>query len=427
MMGKILKVARREYVETLKTKAFLIGVLMAPVIAVALMLVAKMSTRRPAGPQPARSVAAADLTGRLADEIRQAFDAYNEGHADRRITLDAVHAGPDGAEAFAAAQKARVRRGRLDAFVEIEAEALDADGKARIHTRRGTGPADFDMVRTVESLLNRAVFNVRCRAQDLPPDVIRKLTRRLPTEQVSLGAGQGDEKVQKVGDQVASLMIPFFFMFLMFTGIVGMGQHMLSSVIEEKNSRVIEVLLSALSPLELMAGKILGLAGIGLTVVALWSGAAFGVGRWQGIAFAVDPAILPWLALYYVLGFLLVTSILAGIGSVCNTVKEAQSLMMPVMMMFIVPMVAWFPLARDPEGLLARLLSFVPPMTPLIMALRLAASREVPLVDVVATLVVLAASVPLAAWAAARVFRVGILMYGKRPRLREVLRWVRQG
>ena len=167
------------------------------------------------------------------------------------------------------------------------------------------------------------------------------------------------------------MMVPFAFMYLIFLGIVGMGQHMVSSIIEEKNSRIIEVLLSAISPFELMAGKIAGLAAVGLAVTALWGAAAYGAARWQGIQIDIGAGLLVSALVYYILGFVLFSAILAGVGSVCNTIKETQSLMMPIMLVFVIPMIAWPRLAQEPNGELARVLSYVPPTTPMVMVLRL--------------------------------------------------------
>jgi len=209
-------------------------------------------------------------------------------------------------------------------------------------------------------------------------------------------------------------------------GMVGTGQHLISSVIEEKGSRVIEVLLSAVSPFQLMAGKIVGLAGIGITVVALWAGAAYLAARWQGLSVDITAKLLVYFVIYYILGFLLFSSVLAGIGSICNTIKETQSLMMPVMLIFIIPMIAWLKLVQSPDGTMARVLSFVPPVTPMVMILRLAAGADVWSVEIAASILLLAVAVLAVTWAAAKIFRTGILMYGKRPGLLEILRWLRQ-
>ena len=215
-------------------------------------------------------------------------------------------------------------------------------------------------------------------------------------------------------------------MFLIYMGIVGIGQQMLSSIIEEKSSRVIEVLLSAVSPFELMAGKIVGLVGIGLTVMSLWAAAAYGAARWQGLSIDITPGLLFYFVIYYVLGFLLFSSILAGIGSICNTLKETQGLMMPIVLIFIIPLISWHELLQSPDGTLARVLSFVPPVTPLVMILRISAGHDVWIVEILASILLLLAAAVGTIWLAAKVFRTGILMYGKRPGLREICRWLRQ-
>jgi ABC-2 type transport system permease protein len=225
---------------------------------------------------------------------------------------------------------------------------------------------------------------------------------------------------------MARMMVPFAFMYLIFIGIVGMGHHMTSSIIEEKNSRIIEVLLSAVSPFELMAGKIAGLAGIGLTVTALWAAAAYIGVRWQGLDIDVGGPLLLYLLIYYVLGFVLFSAMLAGVGSVCNTIKETQSLMMPIMLVFVIPLISWFKLVQDPNGLLARVLSYVPPATPMVMVLRISTGSAIWAGEIVGSMLLLVAGVWATVWLAAKVFRTGILMYGKRPTAREVLRWLIQ-
>jgi ABC-2 type transport system permease protein len=242
----------------------------------------------------------------------------------------------------------------------------------------------------------------------------------------SRGSGVAEEKIQRESDRITKALVPFFFMYLLFLGIITMGQKMLSSIIEEKTSRVIEVLLSALSPFQLMAGKILGLVGIGLTVVCLWGVTAYIAARWQGLNVEIAPAMLPYFVVYYALAFLLFSSTMVGIGSVCNTIKETQSLMTPVMLFCVVPLLAWQNILQEPGGTLARGLSFFPPTTPMVMILRLSAGSDVSTIEVLASIVLLAAAVLLAIWGAAKVFRTGILMYGKRPGLLEVARWLRQ-
>jgi len=305
-----------------------------------------------------------------------------------------------------------------------EKDILEGPGKIRFYTYKPK-PANVDAFWTIENFFRKAVENRRYEIEKIDKKLLAKL-RNVPVERVEIGSADEKERVQSQTQRIANMMVPFFFMYLIFMGIVGTGQQMLGSIIEEKGSRIIEVLLSAVSPFQLMAGKILGLAGIGMTVMALWSAAAYAAARWQGLNVDVTTELILYFVIYYILGFLLFSAILTGIGSVCNTIKETQSLMMPIMLIFIIPMIAWFKLVQSPDGTMARVLSFVPPVTPMVMILRLAAGSDISLFEIFATVVVLAVAVLVVIWAAAKIFRTGILMYGKRPGPLEILRWLRQ-
>ena len=195
---------------------------------------------------------------------------------------------------------------------------------------------------------------------------------------------------------------------MIFMGIFAHGQQMLTSIIEEKSSRIIEVLLSAVSPLQLMSGKILGIAGVGFTVIAIWGLAAYVTARWQGLNIDISAELVICFIVYYILGFLLFSSIFAAIGSVCNTLKEAQGLMMPISFVLIIPMMAWPIFTENPDGAVTRAASFFPLLTPMIMMLRISAGSGVSLFDILATILVLMASVWVVMWVAAKIFRIGI-------------------
>ena len=424
-MPNILEIARREYIEVVRTKTFILSILMTPAIIAIIIFVNSLTQRSITGPRPPRQVVVADLSKDLTDEIKTSFDQYNVSNPQRQILLQELYTD----ESCDEPAKEKVRKGQLDAYIVLDEDTVEGTGKIHSFTR-STNIAELDLLSTVENLLNSAVVNRLCKLRDVSPELLAELRRRVPAERVDIGSASQQKRLRE-GEQIAKTMVSFFFMFLMFMGIFGMGQHMLTSVIEEKNSRVMEVLLSAVSPFELMAGKIMGLAGISLTVMTLWAAAAcgtayYGAARWWDVNIDLPAGILPYFVIYFVLGFLMFSSILAGIGSVCNTIKEAQSLMMPISLVFILPMVAWFNLAQRPDGLLARVLSFLPPLTPMVMTLRLASTPPPSFLEVFASIILLAAFVPAVMWVAAKVFRTGILMYGKRPGLWEVIHWLRQ-
>jgi ABC-type Na+ efflux pump permease subunit len=206
---------------------------------------------------------------------------------------------------------------------------------------------------------------------------------------------------------------------------------LLNNTIEEKSNRIIEVLLSSVTPNELMMGKLFGIAAIGLTMVGAWLAALFvilgcqsgGASQLAGQVLIVVKGsnLVPLFAIYFLLGYLMYAAFILAIGSVCNTIKEAQSYMGLLTMVMMVPLMTMTFIPKDPNGSVARLLSWIPFYTPFIMMNR--ANADPPLIDLIGTLVLLIATMVLALWMCGKVFRVGILRTGQPPRFLELLRW----
>jgi ABC-2 type transport system permease protein len=421
-MWKICKVAQREYVETVKTRAFLLGLLVLPAVIGAVVLLGERLGPRKDAPRAPLRVSVTSPAPELSGKVQAVFEEYNRSHPQGTITLQILDAGEDPVQEKG---KEQLRRAELDAYVVLEGDLGGREGTIRFYTYKPR-PSQIDALGTVEHLLREAVINRRYETRGLDRKMLNEIGN-VPVRWAEVGEGQDQEQVQNEGHRIARMMVPFAFMYLIFLGIVGMGQHMISSIIEEKNSRIIEVLLSAVSPFELMAGKIAGLAAVGLTVMALWGGGGYAAARWQGIDVNLGGDLLAYGLVYYVLGFVLFSAVLAGVGSICNTIKETQGLMMPIMLVFVIPMITWLRLTQEPNGELARVLSYVPPMTPMVMVLRLSSGSDIWIGEVLASILVLVAGVLATVWLAAKVFRTGILMYGKRPGPREILRWLREG
>jgi len=418
-MRRILKIAHAEYVETVRTKTFLLSALIVPVFVLAVVFFETSRARsRAASPPPVKKVAVTDLTGNVYEELRQAFDRYNASGPSQGVTLVRCDAGEPDPEASVAALRRDVEHGTLDACVVLAQGIIEGTGESPYYTK---DTSDWRLFNAVKAQVDKAVFNVRLRMHDLSPELISDLGKG-----VSLASVAVSPTPAQSGDQKAiTMIVAFAFVFLMYMGVVGTGQRLVVSLIEEKSSRVIEVLLAAVSPYELMAGKILGLAAVSFTLIGLYAGAGFWLASARGFHFALGAGIAVYFVVYYVLGFLMIATLMAALGSTCNTIRDTQSLMMPIMLLMIVPLMTWTHIVQQPEGTLATVLSFIPPITPMVMMLRIAASPAVPWYQIAASIALLAVCVPLTIAAAAKVFRVGILMYGKRPSLKELLRWVR--
>ena len=224
---------------------------------------------------------------------------------------------------------------------------------------------------------------------------------------------------------------PSAFVYLLWVGIFAVVQMLLTNTIEEKSNRIIEVLLSSVTPGELMMGKLMGIAAIGLTMVGAWVAALFGVLTWksggasevagQVLLVLRTSNLLPLFAVYFLLGYLMYAAFILSLGSVCNTLKEAQSYMAALTLLMMVPLMTLAFIPKDPNGALARVLSWIPLYTPFIMMNR--ATADPPLIDLAGTLVLLLATTIGALYLAGRIFRIGILRTGQPPKLVEMLRW----
>ncbi|MCE5251241.1 ABC transporter permease [bacterium] len=417
-MNRILKVAQREYIETVKTRTFLIGILFTFVLMGLTFLVSiKLQEKSRSGALPDRHIVALNSSPGISEQLETVFSGYNASHPQRKLLFEQEIVRDQTIESRTENLKRSVLDGKIDGYVIIDGNVIEGDGGVRFYCVKVT---DFELFSNVQRLVNDAVFNSRLRLNNLSPELIGKLRRWVPVEQINLRA-----KTEKKQNEFVALMMPFFFMFLMFMGIVTTSQGLLMSVIEEKSSRVIEILLASVSSFQLMTGKILGQSGVGLTLVSIYAVTAFVTAHIRGLNIMMSPGIFLYFILFYILGFLLVSSILAAIGSACNDIKEAQSLMGPVTITLIVPMVAWFYIVQRPEGMLAVVLSFIPITTPMVMILRMAVRPDLPMIQIIGSIALLALSVPAVMWAASKVFRTGILMYGKQPSIKELFRWVR--
>jgi ABC-2 type transport system permease protein len=413
-MDKILAVARREFLATVRTKAFILSVVLMPGIIIGAIFAGDVLQRQSAREVRAtRRIAVVDYTGTVFPEFAQQIDAHNAERPNQQYALEQVPPTATAAEELAA----RVRDGDLYGYMIVGPDAVSGTGGCTL--ARKDNP--LRLGRGLEEMLSDAVVAARLRQADLDPEKIARLRGEgVPIQEID---GQTGRPIGS--DSMARAMTPFAFMFLIFMGTFGISQGLLTSLIEEKSSRIVEVLLSAVSPTQLLVGKILGTVTVGFLLILVWGGVGFASAQKYNVAELVTPYRVLITLLYFVPGFLLLSSLLAAIGSACNELKDAQSMVFPLSLITIVPMVCWYFIAEHPDSTLSLILSYVPPITPMVMIVRICADPYTPWWQVVSTLAVLWVSVGIAMWTAGKVFRVGVLMCGKPPSLTELLRWVR--
>jgi ABC-2 type transport system permease protein len=329
-----------------------------------------------------------------------------------------------------AALNALLIQNRLLGYFVIPDDPVASAEGARYVTRNLT---NRDLEMWFSNVASRAVRDRRIREEGIDPATADWIQKPVRFQPIHLGIEGTEDEVQ-LADTLAQ-WAPVAFVYFLWISIFSVSQMLLTNTIEEKSNKLVEVLLSSVAPIDLMAGKILGIAATGLTIVGCWMAMlAFGalllpalLALPGGIDLTVlisNPVYIASFVVYFLLGYLFYAALLCGIGSFANNLKEAQNLMMPVQLCLFVPLLVMIPIGRDPNGLLAQVMSYIPPFTPFVMMNRAAQPPDV--ATYVLTTLLLIASIYVALRFAARVFETGILMTGKPPRLRQVLRLVRR-
>jgi ABC-2 type transport system permease protein len=417
MTGRLWAVVRREYLERVRSKAFIIATILGPVLMVGIMIVPVFIAGK--GGRLLR-VAILDASGALQSEVEEALREARRGDTPR---FDVRPLPGDGTAAGREPElKAAVLAGRLDGYLLLPEDTVSAS-RASYYGRTVSNRMDLQLM---EWRIQEVVVAHRVADAGLDPGRVKELTRDLDLRTIRLSE-EGEREDQGLG-----ILLPIILLMILYTSILMWGQVVMTSIIEEKSSRVIEVVASGVAPTSLLAGKLLGVGAAGLTQFLVWSLSLLGasvLATGPLVAGLSMPQIAPLVPIsfvaFFLLGFAFYASLYAGIGAAVNTVQEAQNFVFPIVIPLVMGLVCFPVVIESPDGGLAVTLSLIPFLTPLLMFLRIVVLPP-PAWQITLSLVLLAASIVAAVWLAARVYRVGILMYGKKPTFPELMRWVRQ-
>lgn len=418
MSGKVLAVIRREYLERVRSKAFIIGTVLGPLLMGALMVVPGLIAKTRAGSTLLR-VAVVDHTGELAALVEEGLRTALWDGKPRFDVRPGGGAAP--AEREAALRESVLRRD-LDGLVVLPADTL-ASGKADYFGRNVSNQMDIAFLRRS---VNAVIVSRRLSTAGLDPVHVKELTRELELRTVKLSA-TGERE-----DEGAAVILAVILLMILYMAILMWGQVVMTGVIEEKGNRVVEVVLSGLSATDLLAGKLLGIGGAGLTQLVVWTLSLLALSLATGGATAasmfkmpeISPLVLVSFVIFFVLGFAFYAALYAAVGAAVNNLQEAQNFVLPIVMPLVASLMFMLAILESPDGPLAVTLSLIPPLAPLLMFLRIVVLTP-PVWQIALSLGLLLASIAGVVWFAARIYRVGILMYGKRPTFPELMRWVR--
>lgn len=428
-MGKLWVVIKREYLERVRSKWFIVVTLLGPVFFGAIMILPGYLSIRGMREARVSNVRIVDATGaglgaRIAEKLVPASLQATE--AGNRAQVDVVPMSelPALEETLVAAVMARDLVGYL-----VVDTATMASGRARY---AGRNAGSVGEVEAVETAVRAALLSSRIESAGIDATTAESLTQlrvRLQSERIT-DTGKG-------GSGLAGAIFGFAIAFLLYISIILYGQAILRGVMEEKTTRVAEVVMSSVSPDILLAGKVIGVGAVGLTQQLTWvaSGILFwtqrarifsllGFPSMPAISFpTIEPMVLVALLLFFVLGYTFYASLFAAVGAMVGSQEEAQQAAQPVIMLLVFSIIFVQPVMTNPTGRLAEVMSWLPFSSPIIMPMRMTAT-QVSGLEISAVLLGLVLACFVSVWVSARIYRVGLLMYGKRPSIRELAKWV---
>lgn len=450
-MRKIFTIAAREYNAVVRSKAFVLSLVLLPLMMGAPSLVQRVTkdvvdTRE-------RTFAVIDQTpgeqiyAALEAAVKEHNAAVNDPATGRQVhpkfALEKIEPARTGdallKQRYELAE--RVRAGKLFGFISIGPDVMkpvpatapslnqpDLPAPQLVSYYTNT-PTFLDFRQLVRQSVNDAVRKKRLEAAGVHSDNFNALLAEVPVQDRGLPTKSptGAITESRAMGEILSVMIPMGLVILMLMVILIGAIPLTQGIIEEKQQRIAEVLLGSVSPFQLMMGKVLGLVATSGTLIIIYLGGAYWAATKMGIAQHLPSTVLMWFILFQLLAVLMYGSLYIAIGASVTDAKEMQSLLMPVNLLMVVPLMMLVNVIQNPNGPLARIVTLFPPATPMIAMARIAVSPGMPLWEtIVAMLIVLATTITLI-WASGRIFRVGILMQGKAPSLGQLAKWVFRG
>ncbi|MCU1284244.1 MAG: hypothetical protein JWO13_594 [Acidobacteriales bacterium] len=429
-------IAKREYLERVRTKAFLIFTLLTPALAITWAVLPSLMLSKKTGGTQHLVVATAnvelgsaikarieeppvdtDSESGTAQQSKQAKQVPGVNDTKYRVDVDT-----NVSDEERKALQARIDSKQIDAFLWLDQKSLD--NHSLTYTARSV--ADFIELNSLNSAVRDALTKQRLHAQGLSPAAVEDVLKRFKIDTVQWTEG----KATKTDRDIQFLSV-FLLGFVMYMTVMIFGMSVMRSIVQEKTSRIMEVLMSTVSASDLMAGKILGVGAVGLTQIAIW-GVMGTVAASPGATMAAkiikqanySLLTLVYFALFFLAGYFLYSSLCAALGAMVNSEQEAQQVQMFVMMPLIISFMFLFFAMKAPNDPTVVIVSMIPFAAPIIMITRIVAQTP-PVWQIALSLTIMVVTTYLVLLVTSRIYRVGILMYGKRPTLPEIIKWIK--
>ena len=413
-MKKIISIARWEYLEKVKTKTFIISLIITPLLIISFSVFPSILFRQEVS--KVEVIGIIDKTGKYFNKLEEELQKYILPNGQNKYVLINLTQNNQSLEEMKKLADKKVLENLLEGYLTIQFEKSDSIlAEYRSEAFRNT-----EVVSRLEETLNSIRINRLLKNQGMGSRIIDKIQDRTIIQQNKI---EEEGKVSE-SDFLTTFFLSIVFILLLMMMVIYSGQLLVRSLIEEKSSRLIEMLISSSTPDELLAGKILGLSLLGLTQLLIWALIGLGLVGSALVPITAFRNVLPML-IYFILGFLFYTTLFVGIGSTVNTEQQAQQITTYLSLILMLPVVIAMPVIQNPDFILTKIFSYIPLTIPTVMVLRLNV-QNVSILEIILTILILILSIIIVAKISAKVFRIGILSYGNKLSLKEIINWLRE-
>jgi ABC-2 type transport system permease protein len=414
MKTKAFIIAKWEFIEKVKSKAFIISLVVMPVVIFGIAFIPTLFAIKE-DDEPV-AIGVIDRTKRLIDpldlRLRKLY-TLKDGQANYLLrNLD----GQKPIDELKGEANDLVAKGKIEGYFYFPASVLDS-GRVEF---RSKNVANVKIQERFSRAIEKVVVENRLNAHGLDTALIHKLTANIEMKSVKLSE-EGAEKDEGFGETFALAYIGILMITFM---VITSGQLLVRSMLEEKSNRVIEVLLSSCSARDLMTGKIIGLSGLGILQMLVYALIGIAAALKMNINI-IEPGYFMLILLYAILGYLFYSAVLVAAGSPVTTEQEAQQITSYISLLLVAPMGMMIVVMQNPHSLWIRIMSYIPPFTPSLMVMRMAIQAP-STAEIISTVVLLIVSTIGMMWIAGKIFRTAILSYGKKPTMAELLKWVKE-
>jgi len=415
---KLVKIIKKEYLTIVKKKSFLISTLITPFIMGAFVFLPIFFAQ--VSMETQKKIAVIDLTGQIFPElIKNLSRKLKSGKPVYQLIQ--VRTDRKTINKTKESLRNKVEKKEYDAYLVLPENII----KKREAEYYAKNVSDYQTIEEISIAITDSIAKILLQKEGVRLKKIKEVMKRVELKTIKIVKGK-----EKKAGFLSEYFGLIFLVSLLFGLILGYGMTIMRNILEEKNARIVEILLSSTNSFELMMGKIIGIGSAGITQMLIWS--LLGIVGFIYVSYQFpqseiiifNSATIIFFIIFFILGFFLYATIFAAIGAITNTDYEAQQLAAPITWALVIPFIIAIMTTRNPNGIIPVIFSFIPFFTPTVMFMRVSIIQP-PFYEVMFSIILMILTILLVVWLTAKIFRVGILMYGKRPSFKELLKWIK--